>query len=353
MPDFKNEMVDRICATLIRYDLPLQEVKAKIMLAVKDYDIAKTETSLTVYTEGKNEIYFKRFLVSKMVAGCSEKTVRFYKAELDRVFSAINKDFDQISASDVQAYFAFKMSGGTSKCSCDNSRRVLSSFFNWLQREEILSKNPMNQVDKIKFHKQKESVFTDYEIELLREHLRDSRERCAFEMLLSTGCRVSELVSIKIEDLEDDKIYILGKGGKYRYIYLTAKARIAIQKYLSDRKDRNPYLFPKSSVKLNDNTEIRSVRHLWFLNPDFVSENEAVDKGNIEQMMRKLGKRAGVENVHPHRFRRTCATAALLKGMPIELVSQMLGHANISTTQIYLDISEKELELAHKKYVGG
>ena len=197
-------------------------------------------------------------------------------------------------------------------------------------------------------------AFKDDDIELMRTLLRDWREKAVFETLLSTGCRVSELCSIKITDIQEDgTIYILGKGNKYRNVYLNAKAKITIQKYLEERKDNNPYLFPRaiSSFVSEASKSGRAKTHEWYKFADLVSEDQPSGNSTIEEMVRRLGKKANVDNVHPHRFRRTCATLALRKGMPLELVSKMLGHENVGTTQIYLDLTEDDLKIAHKKYV--
>lgn len=171
------------------------------------------------------------------------------------------------------------------------------------------------------------------------------------EMLLSTGCRAAELVSIKIADMDEDKVSILGKGGKWRTVYINAKAFVAIKNYLADRKDTNPYLFPRE-INTKDRTMISNFsRKDWFKDPRLVTKADHFGRDSVNNMVRTIGKRAGVKGVHTHRFRRTCATQALRHGMPIELVSMMLGHEQISTTQIYLDIRDDDLQAAHRKYV--
>ena len=169
------------------------------------------------------------------------------------------------------------------------------------------------------------------------------------EILLSTGCRVNELAHIKKTDIKNDSILVHGKGDKDRIVYLNAKAQIALERYMSEREDKSEYIFPKCSGNIKDK-RINSVKRNWYKYKDMVA-NEPSDVTNIETTVRRIGNRAGVKNTHPHRFRRTCATFALRRGMPIEQVSKMLGHEQISTTQIYLDLAEEELEQAHKKYV--
>ena len=173
------------------------------------------------------------------------------------------------------------------------------------------------------------------------------------EILLSTGCRVNELANMKVTDIEDDQITVLGKGNKYRTVYLNAKGVMALHKYLAERSDTNPYVFPKGKTvaggiyaKMTHNA-----KHDFYKNPELLEPDTHMDKSSIGATIRNIGHRAGVEKVHPHRFRRTCATFALHRGMPIEQVSKMLGHEQISTTQIYLDLSREDLAAAHRKYV--
>lgn len=351
-------LLDRLMFALIQRDIPqAPDLRAAFALIINDYHIGPKETALVVYTEGKNDVYVKRFLLAKAVAGCSKNTLRLYGKEVPRALNEIGKDVDTITAQDIQLHLARVMQR-TSKVNANNVRRDLSSFFSYLTREELIAKNPMNRVEGIKLTKKKKPAFTDYDVELIREACRTTREKAIVEVLLSTGCRVSELISIRIEDLEagaQTKINILGKGDKYRNVYLNARAELAVQNYLKERKDNNPFLFPKCGVTIFDQgekaTAFRKLNENWYKDPSLVDPTDVPDKSAIECIIRKIGKRAGVTECHPHRFRRTCATFALRRGMPIEQVSKMLGHASLETTQIYLDLTDEELAAAHKKYV--
>lgn len=185
----------------------------------------------------------------------------------------------------------------------------------------------------------------DMEIEKLRVAARDIREKAIVELLLSTGCRVTELVNIKLSEIDDDKILVHGKGQKDRYVYLNARAKLAVDMYVEQRKDKNPYLFPKGIFSKEGGE-----KHNWWMNPQNVVDGHT-STGAIEKITRSMAKRTGVERANPHKFRRTCATMALRRGMPIEQVSKMLGHECIATTQIYLDLTERDLKQAHEKYV--
>lgn len=358
MDEMKEELLDRIMLVLIQSGASDPQLcRMQILKILGNYDVTRGERALTVYTEGKNEFYLKKFILAKAVAGCSKSTLYQYSNTIRRALAEIGKDADTITHEDVQLLLA-KIMQRSSKAHADNVRRNLSSFYTYLMREELVLKNPMYRVDKIKTQKKEKQAFTDYDVERIRNACRTMREKAIVEVLLSTGCRVGELISIRTEDLQEGiqpMISILGKGGKYRNVYLTARADIAVHAYLNERKDTNPYLFPKGSVKIGERSKnadmLRHMRDEWYKNPALVSQTGACDKGVIEGIIRKIGKKASVEDCYPHRFRRTCATFALRRGMPIEQVSRMLGHAEIATTQIYLDMTEEELAQAHKKYV--
>lgn len=348
-------MLDRLMFVLLELGIPyMQEIRGRFAMILNDYIVGPKEEAMVVYTEGKNEYYIKRFLLAKAVAGCTKRTLKQYGQDLRRAFGAIQKDVDTVTSLDIQAFLAQQLSRGVSTTTADNYRRDLSSFYSWCLREELIQKNPMNKVEHIKVHKEKKTAFTEMELEQLRNACRTSREKAIVETLFSTGCRVSELVNIKIDDIEGNTVDVLGKGEKHRNVYLNAKAMIAIQTYLSERADTNPYLFAKMADVAREPENFRQFRNSgkdWYLKPEMVDPFGHADKGTIESIIRALGKRAGVPNTHPHRFRRTCATFALRRGMPLEQVSKMLGHNQLSTTQIYLDLTERELAQAHAKYV--
>ena len=350
-----DDLLDRLSGVLLEKDVPdLEDIRARFIIILDDYRVEQKETALAVWTEGKNEWFLKKFLLAKAVAGLSKKTLNCYDKAIRMALEEIGKDADTVTAEDIQVLLA-RIMQRASKQYAENVRLDLSSFFGWLHREELIPKNPMMRVEKIKVQKKKKPAFTEYEVELIRNACQSNRERAMVELLLSTGCRVSELVSIRIDDIQTDAINILGKGDKYRNVYLNAKASLALQLYLGERGDTSPWLFPRSATFPGDTDDksrkMRSLRAEWYKDPELVDETGVPDKGVIEAIVRKLGARAGVEKVHPHRFRRTCATFALRRGMPIEQVSKMLGHANIATTQVYLDLSEEELAQAHRKYV--
>lgn len=337
----------------------IDDIKMKTAMILSKYSIAEESTELTVYKGDVNDKMLKRFLMAKAAAGLSQRTLRYYRISITFFFNRINKPYCDINADDIRMYIATRTQiDKVSKVTADNERRNISSFYTWLQKEEILLKNPMTKVDSIKIPKKKKMAFTQMDIEKMRYACQNTFQTALFEILLSTWARVSEVAQIKISEIDIEKgaVLVHGKGDKERTVYLNAKAKLAVENYLMDREDDNPYLFPKCEYA-GDVTRLchgipRKLQGEWYKKKQFVSkEARHRDGSTIESDIRRIGKRAGVENAHPHRFRRTGATQALRNGMPLITVSKLLGHENIGTTQIYLDISDKELEQAHEKYV--
>ena len=271
------------------------------------------------------------FFVSKKIEGCTNQTISYYSTILRKFFSEINMELDKITADQVRYYIAKLSLNGLSKCSQDNELRVLKSFFKWAFGEGYISKIPTLNIKTIKQEKRIKKSFTELQIEQMRKVLNNKgslRDIAIFETLNSTGVRVSELNRMNISDIQDDEITVFGKGEKERIVYLNTKSKLAIQDYLKSRNDNEEALFISSK-----------------------SPYTRLSKGAIETMIRNLGKEAGVDKAHPHRFRRTSATFALNRGMPIEQVQQMLGHENISTTTIYARSEKENVKASHRKYV--
>lgn len=350
--DFFNKLIMIVHPYISEDDL--QKVQMQIQVLLHDYTISKSENAIEPYRGNINERVLLSFLESKLAKGCSKRTILFYRQTIVAFFSFVEKPFNEVTADDIRFYLAKRVvKDEVSKTTANNERRNLSSFYTWLQKEEILLKNPMAKVERIKVTRNKKKAFSLMELELIRNACKTNRERAIIEILISTWCRVSELIGIKTSDIHDGKCTVHGKGDKYRDVYLNARAQMAIQSYMEERNDTNPFLFPKSRMNIATDSDdlMRKAGGQWYLNPELVSADAHTNDSTIEGICRKIGKRAGVENVHPHRFRRTGATMALRQGMPVMLVSKILGHESIETTQIYLDISDSELEEAHRKYV--
>ena len=332
----------------------LQDVKLKLTMILNEYEIDKRCTELAVADEDKNTAILRKFIAAKLASGRTAKTLTFYRNSVEMFFRKVDKNYDEITADDIRLYLAVRIhQDKVSKVTANNERRALSAFYNWLYVEEIIKHNPMSKVELIKVVKSKKKAFSDLELEKIRNACVTSREKAIIEVLCSTWCRVTELSLIQIAEMDNNEILVHGKGEQDRIVYLNAKAQMAVQNYLADRKDCNPYLFPRAKYagQLVFAKKGAPLGKEWYKDPELVDETRGMDAGTAESIVRRLGKEAGVENTHPHRFRRTGATNALRSGMPLITVSKLLGHANVNTTQVYLDISDDELEQAHIKYV--
>lgn len=319
--------------------IDVSKVKAILTMALDGYTLSKASKELVNYEGNENDRLFKAFLVSKKVCGLSDKTIHQYAYQLKKIFEKLGKTAKEVTTNDLRIYFAKReLDDHISDVSRQNERRVLSTFYLWLQDEGIITANPVRKFPNIKTRKKKKEAFSDMDVEKIRNNVKSERQAAMVEILLSTGCRVSEMCGIRIDEIDGDSVTVHGKGNKDRLCYLTARAQIAINNYMQTDffKKRYtagcPYLFARKNI-----TEETLLKPL--------------EKNAVEFALKEIGKRAGVAKVHPHRFRRTCATMALKRGMPVEQVSKMLGHESIETTQIYLDLDEETLKNAHKRYV--
>jgi len=347
------QIIDEIMMTIHPYCNDPAAVENALYVLLQHYDCNKKSTELVEYIPDTNEMLIRKFLLAKKIKGCTQRTLDYYGKSITKSLERIGKNVVDIKTDDLRVYIALRIRDGVTAVTVGNEKRALSSFFTWLHGEDIIHKNPMLAIDTMKQKKTKKNAFKDEEIVKMRDHLQTTREKAIFEVLLSTGCRVSELVQIKLDDFQDDNsIIVHGKGQKDRYVYLNASARYALDKYMADRQDDSLYLFPRmvSIQVMKRKGHPQKFYREWYKNPSFVVVDDHADKGTIEQIIRRIGKECSVK-AYPHKFRRTCATNALQAGMPIEMVSKMLGHDNLSTTQIYLDINDDQLKTMHERYV--
>ena len=278
-----------------------------------------------------NKEYMTMFLEAKTIEGCSTRTIQFYKATVGRMLQNITQSIRKITTEDMRTYLSeYQKINSCSKVTIDNIRRNISSFFSWLEEENYILKSPMRRIHKIKTNQQVKEVISDEEIEKMRDQCSCKRDLAILDFLYSTGIRVGELVNLNISDINFDEreCIVLGKGGKERKVYFDAKAKIHLQSYLVDRIDRNPALFvtldaPYTRLKIS----------------------------GVEIRMRELGKKSLVNKIYPHKFRRTMATRAIDKGMPIEQVQKILGHSQIDTTMQYAMVNQSNVKNAHQKYI--
>lgn len=278
-----------------------------------------------------NEEALEMFLASKTLEGCSERTIRYYKTTVQAALKEINKSYLLISSSDIREYLSgFQDKGKAGKVTIDNVRRVISSFFSWLENEDYISKNPVRKIKKFKTGKKVKDTYSDESIEMLREHAGSIRNLSIIDFLCSTGVRVGELVKLNRQDIDFEKreCVVTGKGNKQRKAYFDAITKVHLQKYLESRSDGCEALFVSS-----------------------ISPFKRLQISGIEILLRRIGKESGISHVYPHKFRRTLATKAIDKGMPIEQVQHLLGHSKIDTTLEYAMVDDSNVKISHKKYL--
>lgn len=348
----KEQLTIDIVNRLMPYIRPefVSDIKMDLAILMAPYQVDLHGTELAAYSGDKNVQIIAQFLSAKIAGGRTRRTVEYYRDTLKLVLWKIGKPYDEITSDDIRLYLARRVQHDkVAKTTANNERRALSSFYAWLQKEGMRLQNPMSKVDNIKEAKQKKKAFELMDLEKIRLACRTTREKAMIEVMASTWCRVSEIVGIRLDEMDGTKILVHGKGEKDREVYLNARAALAVQEYLKERSDLNPYLFPRAKYA----GDIQKFDRLatWYRDAERVSEDQCMDVGSFEAIVRRIGRRAGVTKVHPHRFRRTGATLALRGGMPLITVSKLLGHANIGVTQLYLDITDVELEEAHKRFV--
>lgn len=271
------------------------------------------------------------FLTAKEVEGCSSRTIAYYESTVRHMADAVSKPYTQIDSDDLRRYLADYESGRkVSKLTIDNIRRILSSFFSWLEDEDYVVKSPVRRIHKVKTATVAKEVLSDEDLETLRDGCGNTRDLAIVDLLASTGMRVGELVGLNVDDinLQERECIVTGKGSKQRPVYFDARAKLHLQAYLDARQDDCPALF----VSLGTSATRLSV-------------------GGVETRLRNLGKACGVGRVHPHKFRRTLATHAIDKGMPIEQVQKLLGHARIDTTMHYAMVNQRNVKASHRKYL--
>lgn len=304
----------------------LQEAKVAISnLATKLLDHSEVKGPKT------NDEALSLFIDSKRIEGCSEKSLSYYKTTLILILKEINKEYFLINTEDLRCFLSnYKENKKVSKTTIDNVRRIVSTFFTWLENEDYISKSPCRRIHKVRTGKVVKEVYSDEVIELLKQSTTNLRDLAIIELLISTGIRVGELVKLNTSDIdfENKECIVIGKGNKQRKVYFDAKTKIHLMQYLDSRKDENVALFV-SRLKPYDRLEI----------------------SGVEIMLRKIGKKIGTSKVHPHKFRRTLATKAIDKGMPIEQVQHLLGHAKIDTTLEYAMVDDTNVKISHKKYL--
>ena len=281
--------------------------------------------------ECSNARYLEMFLMAKRIEGCSERTIAYYKVTAEKMLENITKPLRKMTTEDLRSYLSFYQSqNDCSKVTVDNVRRNLSSFFSWLEEEDHILKSPIRRIHKIKSKTTVKETITDENIEKLRDGCAEARDLAIIDLLYSTGIRVGELVNLDIEDInfEERECIVYGKGDKERKVYFDARTKLHLQLYLQSRNDDNRALF----VTVDKPHARRKI-------------------SGVEIRLRKLGRKLNMERIHPHKFRRTMATRAIDKGMPIEQVQKLLGHQQIDTTMKYAMVNQTNVKMSHRKFI--
>lgn len=309
----------------------LEELRRVLTYAFDGVDITEKE-ALEPTDATNNGGMLDVFIAAKRIEGCSDKSLKYYTFTVRQMLNSIGKHFREISTDDLRGYLAdYQKVRGSSKVTIDNMRRIFSSFFGWLEDEDYILKSPVRRIHKIKTDKPIKETISDEGLELLRDACDQIRDLALVDLLASTGMRVGELVNLNRGDMNfhERECVVLGKGGSERMVYFDARTKIHLLNYLESRDDNNPALF----VSLNQPRGRLLI-------------------GGVETRLRKIGKRADLNKVHPHKFRRTLATRAIDKGMPIEQVQRLLGHVKIDTTMHYAMVNQSNVKNSHRKFIG-
>lgn len=329
-------MKDEIVLAILREMTPLLDsrqltvLKETIRAQLCGYDICKKETAL-ICTDNNGQNYLHVFLETFQQNGKSVGTIEQYRLHIGRMLSYIGKNVQEIEDDDLIDYMhKYRQVRQVSGRYLNNMRLVFNSFFRWLQRRRVIIRNPVDGLEPIKYRQTVKKPLSPEELERVRCACESERDLAIVEFLYSSAVRVSELIGLNRDDIswQSNDVMVLGKGNKEREVYLNARAHLHVRQYLDSRTDNNPALFVASKAP-----------------------HKRLTRAGVEYILSRLGVAAGVENVHPHRFRRTSATDLLRMGMPIEQVQELLGHVKIETTRIYCTVTQEQVRSSHRRYM--
>lgn len=312
-----NEMAEYLNVSQMK---KLQEVLLKTF---SEHEVSKAEIG--------NGEYLQLFLDAKKIEGCSERTIHYYGTTIEKLLISVTTPIRKMTTEEIRHYLVdYQKINNCSKVTVDNVRRNISSFFSWLEEEDYILKSPMKRIHKIKTKQQVKETISDEAIEQLRDHCKCTRDLAIIDLLYSTGIRVGELVNLNIDDIDFEarECVVIGKGDKERKVYFDAKTKIHLQRYIDSRHDSNLALFVTLDAPF-----------------------ERLKISGVEIRMRKLGRMLNMNKIHPHKFRRTMATRAIDKGMPIEQVQKLLGHSQIDTTMQYAIVNQANVKSSHQRYI--
>jgi site-specific recombinase XerD len=326
--DILNDIVSVIKDVL--NDEQMKQVSISIKDVLAKYEINKKAND-EERREKENIELLETFLSAKKIEGCSDKTIHYYQSSIVKLLKGLTISIKEICTNDIRRYLAeIQERNGLSKVTIDNLRRIFSSFFSWLEDEDYIAKSPVRRIHKVRTDTLVKEVLSDENIETLRDSCKESRDLAMIDLLLSTGVRVGELVKMNRADIDfqERQCKVFGKGNKEREVYFNARTKIHLQRYLESRTDDNPALFVTLS-----------------------KPHTRLTISGVEVRLRKMGKVVHIDKVHPHKFRRTLATMAIDRGMPIEQVQKLLGHVRIDTTLHYAMVNQQNVKIAHRKFI--
>lgn len=326
----KESLVTQVLGEMLAYldNAQLMQLQQVLQHVLRNYQV----TVVTRDDADDTHTLVSKFLAAKKVEGCSEGTIRYYRNTIMAMLEEISTPLRLISTDQIRNYLTrYQQSRHSSKLTIDNIRRILSSLFSWLEDEDYILKNPVRRIHKVKAETRIKETYSDEELELMRDSSAHIRDLAMIDLLASSGMRVGEMVKLNRADIDflNRECVVLGKGSKQRIVYFDARTKLHLSRYLGLRKDEEEALFV-----------------------GFAAPHARLSIGGVEARLRKLGRDLGIKKVHPHKFRRTLATSAIDKGMPIEQLQCLLGHQRIDTTLHYAMVKQNNVKLAHRKYIG-
>lgn len=328
-------MIDNLINEIEQAMLPildngqLSQLRKVLEFTFRNISVTEKES---MNAESSNQVLVENFVAAKKVEGCSEKSISYYKSTINNALAKIDKEVVHVTTDDLRNYLnVYQETSGASKVTVDNIRRILSSFFSWLEEENYIVKSPVRRIHKVKVGKTVKETYTDEALEQMRDHCTTTRDLALIDLLASTGMRVGELVRLNKSDIDyqNRECIVTGKGDKQRKVYFDARTKIHLKKYVESRTDSNEALF----VSL-------------------LAPSNRLQISGVEIRLRQLGRELNIPKVHPHKFRRTLATMAIDKGMPIEQVQHLLGHQSLDTTLQYAMVNQNNVKLSHHKFIG-
>ena len=327
----KEELITEITQCMLPYldNAQLKQLKQVMEHTLFKYDVSVVKANAE---EDDSNALIEKFIAAKRIEGCSEKTLKYYQTTITAMVSDLDKNVRHILTEDLRTYLTeYQSRNQSSRVTIDNIRRILSSFFSWLEDEDYIVKSPVRRIHKVKTASSIKETYSDEDLENMRDNCEELRDLAMIDMLASSGMRVGEMVLLNRDDIDfsERECVVFGKGDKERVVYFDARAKLHLQEYLESRTDNNPALF----VTLR-------------------APHERIQIGGIEHRLREMGKRLNIVKCHPHKFRRTLATMAIDKGMPIEQLQRLLGHQRIDTTLQYAMVKQSNVKTAHRKYIG-